>query len=256
MHMKTCWIAALTIPAVMVVATSAIAADQESRRFKEPPFSAVELIGPDSITIVPGSQQEVVARGDPRALAKLDISVSDGTLRVSRKKERRWRNDGDKGAHITVTVPDLRAVRLTGAGDMDVGRFRRATFSAALMGAGDLSIRGLYIRQGSFTLSGAGNLSLTDLTARRASLVLNGTGNLDASGTAGQVEMQLGGTGEIDAGKLVSDNATASLGGTGSIEGYARNSATISVGGTGSIHFSGHPRCTISKSGLGSASCD
>ena len=136
------------------LATSAIAqSDAAPRRFAVTGFDAIDLSGSDSIRVLPGATLSVIADGDPRAVAALAIDVRDGTLRVGRKPGN-WR---DQGARITVTLPRLRAARISGSGDIRVGAVAGRDFTGSISGSGTLAVTDLDAETARFALPRIGD---------------------------------------------------------------------------------------------------
>ena len=216
--------------ALLVVAGTAIAQPAD-RRFDVRGFDAVELASSDTIRIVPGGAFSVTAEGDPRAVASLAIDVRDGTLRVGRTPGRH----NDRGAVVTIAMPALRAMTLSGSGAIDAG------------GAGGELVTA--------RLSGSGEVRLPHLHARQVRLVLDGSGSITASGRADRVGIDLGGSGQVDAKALETSALAIDLGGSGNVSATASSAASIRVGGSGSVRVTGHPTCAVTKSGTARVTC-
>ena len=219
--------------ATLLIAGLPAAAPAQSgdRRFTVGRFDAIELTGSDNVRVLPGSAISVTASGDPRAVASLLIEVRGTALHIGRRPGT-WR---DKGATVTVTVPTVRAVSISGSGDMAVGRIVRPDFDGSV--------------------SGSGGLVLSDLRVRAARLQLGGSGSIAASGTAGQVSIDLGGSGSVDARRLAAPDVTVDLGGSGGVTAVASRTARVSVAGSGSVRVTGGARCSVSRNGSGTVSC-
>lgn len=214
------------------LATSAIAqSDAAPRRFAVTGFDAIDLSGSDSIRVLPGATLSVIADGDPRAVAALAIDVRDGTLRVGRKPGN-WR---DQGARITVTLPRLRAARISGSGDIRVGAVAGRDFTGSI--------------------SGSGTLAVTDLDAETARFALPGSGTITAAGRATQVAIALDGSGRIDTRALATPVVRVTMGGAGTIAATATRTADIAASGSGSIRVAGGATCAVRNSGAASVRC-
>ena len=216
--------------ALLAVAGTAIAQPAD-RRFDARGFNAVDLASSDTVRIVPGTAFSVCAGGDPRAVASLAIDVRGGTLHVSRTTGRH----DDRGAIVTVMMPALRAITLSGSGAIEAG------------GAGGEAITA--------RLSGSGQVRLPDLHARYARLILDGSGSITASGRADRVSVDLGGSGRVEASELATPTLAVDLGGSGSVSAAASSAASIKADGSGSVRVSGHPACAVTKSGIARVTC-
>lgn len=214
------------------LATAAIAQSAAGpRRFAVTGFDAIDLTGADSIRVLPGATPSVIAEGDPRAVAALAIDVRDGTLRVGRKPG----NWHDEGARITVTMPHLRAARISGSGAIRVGAVTGRDFTG--------------------TISGSGALAITDLDAETARFALPGSGTITAAGRAARVGIALDGSGRIDTRALATPAVRVTMGGSGSVDATATRSADVAAGGSGSIRVTGGAQCAVRNSGAASVRC-
>lgn len=199
-------------------------------------FTGVTLAGPDRVVVTRGPQFSVRAEGDERALARLEIDVRDGELRVKRKQN--WREiipGTDRGATITVTLPALREVTLTGSGDMSVD----------LLGGDDVEA----------SVTGSGDLTIARIAAHEAELSTTGSGTLTAGGRADKVEYSVTGPGDIKAASLVAASGEFSIVGSGDVEAHVTGAAEVSILGSGDAVIRGTTRCSVSRMGSGTARC-
>jgi hypothetical protein len=163
-----------------------------------PAFSAVDLAGTNQLTIHVGGRRSVILRGDDNLLPLVATRVEAGTLKIS--DTRSFTTNARMSAEVT--VPSLRAVKL----------------------------------------SGTGSVAVDGLRAARLSVALGGSGLVEVGGDTRRVDASLRGTGRIDLGQLVAHDVHAILAGTGEIAVIATRSLEASVTGTGTIAYSGNPR--------------
>ena len=221
------------VPAALLIAGLATAAPAQpgTRRFDVGRFDAIELAGSDHVRVVPGNAVSVTAGGDPRAVAALLVEVRGGALHIGRRPG----NWHDRGATVFVTVPTLRAVSISGSGDVAVARIARPDFAASVSGSGDLV--------------------LSDLRVAGARFRLAGSGSIAATGTAGEVRIEVGGSGRIDARRLAAPDVAVDVGGPGDVAATASRTARVTVGGSGRVRITGGARCSVSRSGTGTVRC-
>jgi len=160
-------------------------------------FDTVELAGSNNVTVRVGSDASVVVNGDDNLLDRITTDVVATTLVID-----------DSGGFSTnsqmsvdVTVPSLRAI----------------------------------------TLSGSGNIDADDVHAGRLVVRLSGSGNIRAAGEAAQLHVTLIGSGEVELMQLVARDVHADLQASGHIAVYATDSLDASVTGTGAITYLGSP---------------
>jgi hypothetical protein len=91
-------------------------------------------------------------------------------------------------------------------------------------------------------LSGSGNLDVSGVSSPRLSVTLVGSGNVRASGKAHRLTVVVPGSGTAQLGQLTAHEATAAISGSGEITLTADGSLDARVSGSGAIFFSGNPR--------------
>ncbi len=200
-------------------------------------FDQVALMGPDSIRILPGPRFAVTAEGPQEALDQLDLRVEHGVLKLGRKPRKGWHWDTNKGSvHITITMPVVHGVALSGAGDADVlAPIKGERFVADVSGAGDLKIQSASVQALEVHISGTGDVSL--------------------SGEADQVTLAVSGTGDVDARNLNARLARLDVSGVGDIRAHVSERVTGGISGVGDIDVTGGARCDMSSSGAGAVHC-
>jgi hypothetical protein len=205
------------------------------RSFPVRGFDQVELAAAGSVEVHPGTEVRVEADGDPRLLDRLDIHTNGTVLVIG------WRqgapvsiNHGQK-LRISVTMPRVTGVALSGAGSIRVDRADVADFTA--------------------TMRGAGSISLPALHARMVRLEMRGAGQINAAGTADRMEARMSGVGSIDAAGLIAHAGHFEMSGTGSIKAHVDGPADANASGMGSVRILGKANCSTHRSGFGSVRC-
>ena len=156
-------------------------------------FTRVELESPIEVTIKTGNTYAAYVTGDENLVSYFETSTFGGVLTISQN----YAIDPVIEPHITVIVPDLRAVVHNGMGLVEIeedGDFP------------DLSL----------TLNGGGEIRFSG-TASRLTANLNGSGRIYAEGYAALLEANLRGQGEISAENLLAGDADVELSGSGNI---------------------------------------
>ncbi len=221
--------------AVLVTTIAAAPVDAADRNFSVGDFSSLELTGSPDVTVVTGQAASVRASGSDAALDRLEIGVSGGTLKIGSKRglDWSWRDHGR--VTIAVTVPMLRAVDVSGSGDIVVDRVKSHDFTAAIAGSGSIRVAALDADLTNFSIAGSGSVT----AAGRCS-----------AGTA-----KIRGSGDLKLTALKCATLSANVTGSGSIDAYATQTATLSTTGSGDIRVTGGARCTVSSTGSGKAHC-
>jgi len=104
-----------------------------------------------------------------------------------------------------------------------------------------------------FNMEGAGETNLRGVSGDRFDVNYRGAGSMTIAGTVKQLNMQAQGVGEVDARKLIAQDANISFQGIGSVQVYASGKLEANVSGMGELSYYGHPK-TINKTvaGIGS----
>lgn len=174
------------------------------------PFDSIELRGAAAVDVLVGEQQSLVVEGSPRTLETLDTAVRGQRLVIEHRGTWFWRGDE---LRVRVTVPELRAVEL----------------------------------------DGAGSITVIGLSGGETSLVLSGAGRMEAVGEVDSVHARVNGAGSIDLSRLAATDGDVSVNGAGSIEVSATGTLSASVNGVGSVRYAGTPaRLDTSINGVGS----
>ncbi len=233
---------ALAIPALILASCGHAESGSSalgSRSFALAGFDQVALHGSDDVKVVIGKAFAVSATGPQGALDQLEIVVEDGVLKVGRKSNSSWHigwpHDGDRGVKVTVTLPAIRGVKVSGSGNMTVEQALADDFKASLAGSGGLKI---------------GNLQ-----AKTVNVSLAGSGDIEIAGRAGAVDISGAGSGDISAKALEAETATVSLAGSGNVSARSTGSASVSLMGSGDVVISGVASCKTSKLGSGDVTC-
>ncbi len=198
----------LALAAALSFAATAHADDQVRNM---PAFSSISVTGPISITVDAGKAQTVTLRGDDKFIREVTSEVVNGELRlgVREKKNISWRGD----PRVVITVPDLRAVGVEGAGEVRLNQIRGERFDVNYRGAGSMNI----------------------------------------NGAVKTFKMQAEGVGEVDAKSFLADDVNIVFRGIGDVKVYAKNRLDATVQGIGNVTYYGKPRSVNkSASGLGS----
>lgn len=206
-----------------------------SRSFAARDFTGVELAGSDNVTVKQGQSFAVTATGPQAVLDKLDIRVANGVLVIRRKPENfSWSNS--ESAAISVTMPTLSSVEVSGSGKMNVDRATGAKVSATLSGSGDLEIATVETEALNVALAGSGDVKVKGGRATLGDYSLAGSGDIDTSG-------------------MTMANVSVSLAGSGDVRLTATAAAEISLVGSGDVTVGGGAKCDSSELGSGSVSC-
>lgn len=205
-----------------------------TRSFALTGFDAVQLTGSDDVEVRTGDGFAIQASGPKDVIEHLKVELDGTTLKIGRDGNMSWNWGGTSGAKIVVTMPAIKAAKLTGSGDFKVDR-----------AAGDFD----------GVVSGSGDMAIGALAGGKAALSVTGSGTLAAAGSASTLNAVVAGSGDIDAGQLKVSQADVSITGSGSINADVAGPANVSITGSGDATLGKGAQCTIHKTGSGEANC-
>lgn len=200
-------------------------------------FTAVEVAGPDDVTIRQGDRFSITARGRKEALDRLEIKLDGPDLSIGRKREGfSFSSSDEDDVDIAITLPRLNKVRLTGSGTIDADTVDGDAVEAVVTGSGDLKV--------------------AKLTGKRADITVSGSGDIEiGGGTIGSGELSVTGSGDIDADGLVATTLEVSVTGSGNVDAQATGKADIRILGSGDVTLGGGASCSTRQMGSGTATC-
>ena len=164
-----------------------------------PPFGSVELAGSNIVTIRVGEEQSVVVHADNNLVDSVTTAVQDGSLVIG---DIPGSYTAKSPMSVTVSVPSLDEL----------------------------------------TLTGSGVIAVTGIEAASLTVRLPGSGVLRASGAATKLDVTLDGSGDAQLEQLIAGDVRAVVSGSGRIVLTATKSLDASVPGSGAIMYSGDPR--------------
>ncbi len=199
-------------------------------------FDTVSLATSDRVEIDEGATFSVRAEGDSEAIARLEITVEDGALRIGHRDDIDY-DDGQSYDPVTIYVgmPTLAGLSLAGSGTMRADSATGGEFAG--------------------NLAGSGNIMVQSIRGTRAVLNLAGSGNFDVGGAVTAFEVNVAGSGDVAAGRLRADRLEASIAGSGDVDAYVSGTAEASFVGSGDVRVRGGARCSSTSMGSGELIC-
>jgi hypothetical protein len=175
-------------------------------------FHSIEVRGAARLDVLVGPQQSLVVEGSSTGLERLRTEVRNGRLVIESRGGWLW-SQASTRLRVRITVPQLRALELNGAGD----------------------------------------ISLSGLDGGALAIVLSGAGRMEGNGRVDTLTARVNGAGSIDLARLKSTDAEVAVNGTGSIEVDVSGELDATVNGVGNISYVGKPtRLNSSINGVGS----
>ncbi len=225
------------LPLLLAFFAIAAPASAAERRYPVTDFDRVVVEGPYIVRLTTGRPSSAVATGSREALDRIAIDVQGQTLRIRRNRSA-W--GGTPGA---------------AAGPLTVELSTRTLRSARLIGPASLDVDGAEGLRVDFTVEGSGRLRAANVDADNLSLGLLGSGKLEIAGAARTLRADFQGTGDVDAARLVAEDATISTTTMGAVSLAVERSVTITANGLGDVTILGRPSCTVRGVGAAQVRC-
>lgn len=221
----------------MALMLAPAAASAATRSYIVTDFDSLRVDAPIDISVETGRGISAHGEGDRDVLERIDLTVSARVLTVRLKPSP---YEGRKGAaantaRLSLTVPGLRRIQLTGAGSLRATGLDRGRAEILAAGSGSLVI-------------GSVDSDVLDVTQL-------GSGSLVLAGKAKNVVLRVSGAGELDAAALAASDLDLRLDGPASVTARVDRAARIIAIGPGSVTVAGKGACTVNHAGSGTVSC-
>lgn len=194
-------------------------------------FESISLSIHAKVYVTQDNYTSVKIKGDADDLEEIITIVEDGTLKIKRKKNKRWGwNNSFKSIEVYVTSATIKNLKISGSGNI----------------AAKSSIK---TDNAIYAISGSGNIFIDDLSAETIECHISGSGDVNLKGDGlRQLEIHISGSGDVDAGYLKSENVSVHVSGSGDCKVYATKKLNARVAGSGDIYYRGKPDSVDSKS--------
>ncbi|MEO6149073.1 MAG: head GIN domain-containing protein [Mucilaginibacter sp.] len=192
-------------------------------------FTKIEVSGGCKVTLKQDSSLSVTLTTDDNLLGDIKTSVSGGTLKI--KPEENICTEGN--INIVIGVRNLEKIEGTGAVEF-------------------ISDGKLIAQNFDISLSGAGKVNL-DLNAAKVHTEANGATEIALRGQATSHDIEISGTGKIDALDFVVSNYNIETSGAGESKINVLKSLIVKTSGASSIQYRGNPT-TIKNNESGASS--
>lgn len=192
-------------------------------------FSGVDVALSGDVLVKAGSEFKVEVTAEESILPYLVTRVeSDSSLHVYFSRNVK---DVD-GLEITVTMPELTLLRLSGSGQV----LTQGVFDGNVI---DLE------------LAGSGEIRSADLQYDNIGVQVSGSGKIDLNGACDEFYGQISGSGEVDALNCPVREAGFQVSGSGSAKVDVSEFLKARISGSGDIFYRGNPQIDSEISGSG-----
>lgn len=187
-------------------------------------LSAVDAIDMQiaaNVTIKQGDIQKITVTGQSNVIEQLNRSVSSGLWKI-KFEDGCFRNyDLD----ITMTVKDLSAVAISGAGDVVIEDFdNQSSLDLLISGSGNIYVNKFNVpNQINSLISGSGDIKFGQaISAETTDVVISGSGNYNAYA-------------------VTAKNCDIVISGSGSCWVTVEDRLDVLISGSGNVHYKGRP---------------
>jgi len=209
-----------------------------SRSFQVGNFTEIEAAGPFDVTVHTGTNPGVQVQGNKALVEKLQVDVDGNKLRIRPERSHSWFGGWHSvrgKASVVVTVPQLRAAKLAGAGAIRIDKIQGDDFNGSI--------------------AGAGNLILQSIDVRHLKVGIAGSGSLTGAGKAQSADYDIAGSGDVKGEGIASVDLKVSIAGAGSVRAHATRAAKVDIMGAGDVEVTGGAKCEVHKMGSGDVRC-
>jgi len=187
-------------------------------------FSEIEAFGGFRVLVRQGSSYKVEAAGRTDELADVRLSVDGGRLVLRNQRNRDWLAALSSDTHpilVTVTLPRLQRLELSGACQADISGFR------------DEALR--------LEASGASTARL-DVHVPRLELRMSSASSADLTGSATELVVDCSSASQVEALGLRASKVSLDLSSASQAKVNATDELKADLSSGSSAHYSGHPR--------------
>jgi Putative auto-transporter adhesin, head GIN domain len=200
--------------------------DQVSKTITVANYDEINVVGSMDVDLVAGKEGEVTVTAPSNIVEYIKVESQNNALQIYSDQ---WKNFGfivqfgnNNRTLVTVPYESLNRIKLTGSGKVT---------SKNPITTDSLIVNSL----------GSGNIDL-DVAAGNLESNTSGSGDITLQGKANNFVADVFGSGSIKAAGLESQNAKASISGSGDINLFAAQSFKAGTFGSGSIYYKGDPK--------------
>ncbi len=212
---------------VMIVSCDKDCTEESSKTFEISGFTKIEAGDQHRITIEQGNEFSISAKGCADDIPELQMTVSNGTLKISYPSYRESRD----GLDIDITMPLLNGFSFSASTKVQISGFQTAgMFTGGLSGSSQCNMS-LNSDSMEHTISGQSKLTLSG-TASNLKADISGQSSLEAYALTGLVKTDVIASGQSTAKVNAGDDFTADASGQSHIY-YKGNPTTKNITVTG-----------------------
>jgi hypothetical protein len=215
-------------------------------------FSKVVSNGPYDVQVRIGADPAVEVECGGEGASHVRTRIEDGTLVIERDRSGSWFGVASDKCTVSVTLPKLVSVAVSGSGDLSVDGKGDGLARISASGSGDVRVDSAHADQFELDASGSGNVSIRDLTADDVHARVSGSGDVLTSGRAKVFVVESNGSGDVKARSLKTEESRVRSNGSANVHLFASRKVDVQSNGSGDVFVVGQPAekaCAVQGSG-------
>lgn len=204
--MKKSYITGLTLSAAVValLAGAPSFADNDhdegdvvTRAYDFTGFDKVKVGGVYDVSIVQGRDYSISLSGNSAEMERIKVWLDGDTLRLGTEKDKkkRKRRKNQKGVDVSITMPSLQALGVSGVAEVNAREFDAGDFDLNLSGVAEVTLAGT-CESLDAKVSGVGELDARDFKCKTADVSLSGVGEVDVYASEA-IDIKASGVGDV-----------------------------------------------------------
>jgi hypothetical protein len=193
-------------------------------------FDAVTLSLHGNVYITYGTENSIEIVAPENLFEHISTSTRNNNLSIS--SNRCLRNKLED-IQIYITTPEISSLKMMGSGNIIV----ESPFYGSLA---------------SLEISGSGNILFHDANYQNLRSSISGSGKIKVAGQTENHQLQVSGSGKVNAYELISEQAQVRISGSGSVEITVVKHIEARISGSGKVFYKGNPGTNFNISGSGS----
>jgi hypothetical protein len=211
---------------------------------------SVAAEGAVDVEITAGSEAQGRIECDAERMPQIHVETRGRTIHVWTDSP--FDDPEDGTCLVRLGVAPLRALEVSGSGDVRVVGRADGLAEVQATGSGDLKIEELQAGAVHVAASGSGDIDLQKVSAGTLALEVSGSGGLRVGGTSERTKLLSSGSGDVRAGDLRGGEVAVLSSGSGDVWNTTSQKVSVDANGSGDVLVGGRPESrSVTKNGSG-----
>lgn len=195
-------------------------------------FSTLRIDGPIDVMLSQGGIDRATVVADDNIEPLVETAVEGDSLVVRVRRDAGFTTR--RAPQVRVEAKALKAIAISGSGDLGVGAFRADALKLDISGSGDAAF------------------ALVEL--KELAVAITGSGDVRLAGRADVQHWSVRGSGDVDARSLAGRSATVHIRGSGDVSLGVTEQLDAQLSGSGDLSYAGRPQLRQTVTGSGEIS--